>query len=185
MHYGTNGKSVKKGETLKNRSFLWFVRICRQIVILTVLVAAVAGQGQGPAFQQGLSVHNAQIQAHLAKEAELARLSGPAQRPQQYQAQGQGQYQGNYQGGEDDGQYRPELYENSARAVQNNPQQNYQDGIKAHQAQIQNHLARSGSFAPQQQQNYQGQSQGQLGAGVSDPAYQQGLQLHQRQIQVR
>jgi hypothetical protein len=154
-----------------------------QIALVALLVAVVSGQDA--AFQQGLSVHNQQIQEHARQEQEQQRQvhQFSASLPQQYQQYQQQQYQHTnalptqYQGPaqEDDGQYRPE-YNNpnyfASRSVQTNPEADYQAGIQAHQQQIQEHLRKEASFQPQAYHNNQ-----------IDPAYQQGLALHQRQIQ--
>lgn len=134
----------------------------------------VAVSAQDASYQQGLSLHNQQIQEHLRKEAEQQRqtnqFGGSFPQQQAYQPR-----QNNY---EDDGQYRPELYSNSINNNNNNyntyrpnPEQDYQAGLKAHQEAIQAHLRKEAQYQPQT-----------LHGG--DPAYQQGLQVHQRQLQV-
>ncbi|XP_021956634.1 G-box-binding factor [Folsomia candida] len=151
-------------------------------LLVTLSLTVVATVAQDAAYQQGLSLHNQQIQEHLRKEAEQQRSAGQSgashapqnhyqqQQPQYFQQQQQAAPQQQYQGGEDDGQYRPELYNNPNNFARSNPEQVYQEGIKAHQAQIQAHLQKEGRFQPQANQ-------------IGDPIYQQGLQLHQRQIQ--
>jgi len=135
------------------------------------LVAFVAAQD----FQQGLSIHNQQIQEHLRKEQEQQRQTGAfgggfqqfnQPPPQQYN---HNQYNNQV---EDDGQYRPELYNNPSNFQQQpaSPDAVYQAGIAAHQEQIRAVLAKEAAFQPQANH-------------LGDPAYQQGLQIHQRQLQ--
>lgn len=130
-----------------------------------ITLGAVVASAQDAAYQQGLSVHNQQIQEHLRKEQEQQRnvnLFGGSFPQQNYQQQ--------YQ------QPAPQQYNNQYSnnyARSSNPEQEYQEGLKAHQQQIQAHLAKEAQFQPQHHLT-----------GAADPAYQQGLQAHQQQIQV-
>jgi len=139
----------------------------RYIVILAVItLGAVVVSAQDAAYQQGLSVHNQQIQEHLRKEQEQQRnlnLFGGSFPQQNYQQQ--------YQ------QPAPQQYNNINQYSNNyarssNPEQEYQEGLKAHQQQIQAHLAKEAQFQPQHHLT-----------GAADPAYQLGLQAHQQQLQ--
>jgi len=126
-------------------------------LLLVALAAVVVVSAQD--YQAGLSIHNQQVQEHLRKEAEHLRQYGGSP-PQQYNQQQYNQPQHN--------QYD----DNNNYARSNNPQQDYEQGLKAHQQAIQEVLAKEAQFQPQ---NFL--------TGENNPAYKQGLAQHQQALQ--
>ncbi len=121
---------------------------------------AVVVKAQNGAYQQGLSLHNQQIQEHLRKEQEQQRqvnlFGGSFPQQQQYNSQPSPQYN----------QYN----DNNNYARSSNTEEQYQIGLREHQKQINKVLAKEASLHPQH---------------AGNPAYQQGLEAHRLQIQVK